>query len=95
MSRNTYDKIVAIVDRVIRRWDPYGLLAGGAPSDEFDQEVAMVAARAKQIKTEADSIVVLSAVFSSQFEQELFTPERCASPGSELFRELKGAGFLE
>ena len=32
-----------LVTRVIAEWDPYALLAGGAPRDEFDAEIASVA----------------------------------------------------
>jgi hypothetical protein len=60
MSRDIYEKLVTVVGGVIRNWDPYGLLAGGAPSNEFDQEIALVAARVKQIKTETDCVPPVS-----------------------------------
>lgn len=95
MPRESYEQLFAIVGGVIRRWDPYGLLAGGAPSEEFDHEIALVVARVSQIRTEADSTAVLSAVFSDQFEPDDFSPDKCATVGRQLYTELKNRGFLQ
>ncbi len=95
MSREKYKSLISIVRGVIHRWDPYGLLAGGAPMDEFDHEIALVAARVRQIRTEADSVTILSAVFSEMFIPGDFILERCADPGRELFEELRNTGFIQ
>ena len=40
MKKATYMRALEVVGSVIHDWDPYGLIAGGAPADEFDSEIA-------------------------------------------------------
>jgi hypothetical protein len=87
-------QMFSLVRGVINRWDPYTLLAGGAPEDEFENEVALVISRIKTIKTEKDAAIALSEVFSEAFEPENFTLEFCHQAGRDLFHELKKANFL-
>jgi hypothetical protein len=44
-SRDDYDRAFAIVRKVIAEWDPYGLIGGGAPLDEWDSAVAKILAQ--------------------------------------------------
>jgi hypothetical protein len=94
-SRADYERLLFAVRSVVHRWDPYGLLAGGAPQDEFDREIALIAARIRDIKTEKDAVQALSSVFTDAFEAETFTPELCSTPGKELFAALRNGGFLQ
>ena len=93
-SKKKYKQMFSTIKVVIDRWDPYGLLEGGAPDDEFESEIALVVAKIKTIKTEDDAARVLSEVFSDAFEPGFFTMESCASVGRELFQELKKAKFF-
>ena len=38
-TRGDYERAIRLVREVVHRWDPYGLLAGGCPADEFDREI--------------------------------------------------------
>ena len=49
--KKQYKQMFSLVQVVINRWDPYSLLEGGAPEDEFESEIASVVARIKTIKT--------------------------------------------
>ena len=39
-GRAKYQQMWEVTAGIIREWDPYGLLGGGAPGDEFDREIA-------------------------------------------------------
>ncbi len=41
-ARPDDDRALAVVRNLIREWDSYSLIAGGAPSDEWDGEIAAV-----------------------------------------------------
>jgi hypothetical protein len=94
LGKRQYRELLALVTAVIAEWDPYALLAGGAPPDEFDAEVASVVTQVSRIKSAADAAHVVSRVFSSNFEPEPFTPEACAQVGKRLFAVLQARGFV-
>ena len=93
-SRQDYDAVRAIVRRVIAAWNPYGLLSEGAPPDEFDEEVALVAARVPKIGSPESAAAHLSEVFSQQFEPETFGLDACRDAGRDLYEQLRTAGYL-
>ena len=73
---------------VVHRWDPYDLLRGGAPPDEFDGEIRRLVAQVPRIRSETDAAHAVSRVFSDSFQPTGFTPEDCAAVGRELFSVL-------
>ncbi len=83
-----------IVRRVVHDWDPYGLLSGGAPKDEFDREIAAVVRQIHRIHGPQDAAHVFSRVFGSSFERERFEPEHCREVGDTLYSLLHEAGLL-
>ena len=93
-TRTDYDDAVATVGSVIRAWDPYSLLASGAPADEFDAEITRLVPRIRHIHSPADAATEISSVFSAAFEPEYFTPQACAEVGTRLFERLQEAGLL-
>jgi Domain of unknown function (DUF1871) len=93
-NRADYEKALVIVGSVVRAWDPYCLLEGGAPSDEFDAEIAQLVTHIPRISTPADAAQAISTVFSAAFEPGLFTPAQCAELGQELFARLVEAGLV-
>ena len=93
-TSNVKDRTISIVRGVIHAWDPYSLIGGGAPQDEWDHEIAYVAARVPHIRSAADATQVLSSVFSSAFQPEGFSPEDCAKAGQHLYDRLLEAGVL-
>jgi hypothetical protein len=42
IKKAAYKRALDVVGAVVRDWDPYGLIDGGAPADEFDSEIAAV-----------------------------------------------------
>ncbi len=94
MKKAAYKRALHVVGSVVREWDPYSLIAGGAPPDEFDSEIAGVVAQIPRIKTKKEAVLALSRVFSSAFEAERFTPENCAEAGEKLFAALSENGFV-
>ena len=94
LGKQQYREMSTIVARVIAEWDPYALLAEGAPRNEFDAEIASVVAQIPRIASATDATNVVSRVFSSSFEPDAFTPEVCAKVGKRLFAELESHGYL-
>ena len=88
MKKADFELVLQVVGTVVRDWDPYSLLATGAPTDEFDSEIASVATCIPRIRSEKDAALALSSVFSSAFEADQFTPEACEAAGRKLFAAL-------
>ena len=99
MTRNTkrreYEKAFDAVRGVIHGWDPYGLLAGGSPSDEFDGEIRAVVGQLGRVRSPLDAAHAISRVFSSSFESELFKVEHCREVGKRLYQTLVERGILD
>lgn len=93
-TRADYDRAFAIVRDAIHAWDPYRLIAGGAPADEWDSEIASVVAQIPRIRSQSDAAHAISRVFSSALEPEGFGPEDCARVGRRLYSSLCEAGLL-
>ena len=88
------DVAISICRNVINTWDPYGLIVGGAPDDEFDSEIAAIVGQLDRIKSSNDAAHVISRVFSSAFESERFDADSCSDVGTILFDKLLHAGIL-
>jgi hypothetical protein len=85
--KKDYKNLFLIVKAVIHRWDPYSLLAMGAPEDEFDSEIASVVSQLNRIHSAKDAAQVLSRVFTSSFGQG-FKPESCLEIGELLYKAI-------
>ena len=93
-TKADYKLALQVVGEVVRTWDPYCLLAGGCPADEFDSEIAGVVAQIPRIKSAKDATLALSRIFSSAFEAERFAPDECAAEGAKLFAALSANGLV-
>lgn len=94
-SRSDYQQAIEIIGSVIRAWDPYCLIAEGAPSDEFDAEIAEITARAQEFHGAADVARVVSEVFSASFGPgEKFSESDCSEPAGQIFQGLGHAKLL-
>ena len=93
-TRADYDRALSIMHEALREWDPYSLIEGGAPCDEFDSEAAQLVSRIPQIHSPTDASVALSQVFSAALTPEAFSPAACASAGAKLFARLSDAGLV-
>ena len=85
--------IVELVRRVVREWDPLGLLAGGAPEDEWDGEVKALVKQVPRIRSEKDAAHAVSRVFSS-LDRDRFTPDGCSEVGRVLYLALREVGVV-
>lgn len=92
-TRADYDRAFAVVRQVIREWDPYALIAGGAPDDEWDHEIASLVAQIPRIASEKDAAHAVSRVFSSAFQPEGFSPADCETVGKRLYLSLAESGL--
>ena len=79
---------------VLREWDPYLLLAGGSPKDEFDSEISSVVAQIPRIHSATDAAHAVSRTFSSSFGSDSFSPKACSDVGAKLFSCLQERGLL-
>ena len=84
---------LALVRSIIHAWDPYGLIAGGCPDDEWDLEIAGLMERLPSIASADDAIRAISEVFSQSLIPEHFPPDRCTKVGLKLFDALAAEGL--
>ena len=90
-----YVRACQVAQGVINRWDPYSLLAAGAPADEFEPEAASVVRYIPKIRSATDAATAISEVFSKVFEPRYFTREHCLDVGKDLFAALITAGIID
>jgi hypothetical protein len=93
-ARSQYDAATSVVASVINAWDPYSLLGGGAPRNEFDAEITRLVASIPRIHSAVDAANKIAEIFSAAFEPAYFTPAACADVGVQLFDRLQQAGLL-
>ena len=94
-SHNKYKKILEVISEAINQWDPYDLIAGGAPTDEFESEVEKIATYFPRIHSSSDAVFAISEVFSKSFEPEDFLVEKCTEIGNDLYNQFIEAGLVE
>jgi hypothetical protein len=94
-GRAKYQQMRDVTATVIRSWDPYGLLNGGAPRDEFDQEIASLVAQIPRIHSAKDAAHAVSRIFAASFETHLFTSETCSDVGKKLYAALTEQGLID
>jgi hypothetical protein len=92
-TRSDYDAALNVVASVINAWDPYSLIEGGSPSDEFEAEAAALVPRIRHIHSEGDAAREIATVFAKAFDST-FTPETCAKIGAQLYSRLQEADLL-
>ena len=94
-TKKDYQKAFAVVREAINRWDPYSLIGGGSPLDEWESEVASVVSQIPRIRSPMDVAHVVSRVFSRSLEPEYFAPEACTKVGADIYAALVKAEVLE
>lgn len=94
-KKQAHALVFEAVRSVIHKWDPYGLLETGCPTDEFDSEIQAVIGQIERIGSVQDAVHTLSRVFSSAFEPKDFRPESCQDVGEQLYRTLRERGILK
>lgn len=93
-ARRLYERRWQTIAEVIKDWDPYGLLASGSPTDEFDSEISSLVAQIPRIRSAHDASHAVSRIFSSSFEPIRFAPDACSVVGAKLFQLLTQRGLL-
>lgn len=93
--KHLYREALTVATAVINDWDPFGLVAGGAPKDGFEGEVSCIVAKAREAHTPEVQAIVVSEVFSSCFGPAAFPVKACFPVASRLFDEHQHLGFLE
>jgi hypothetical protein len=93
-TKKDYKHAQFVVKKVMDAWDPYVLLEGGAPDDEFASEIDEIVRQLPKIKSEDDAVQAVSMVMNSAFEKENFTPKKCTAVGKALFARCKEEGLI-
>ena len=88
-------KIKQVVTKVINKWDPYHLIRGGAPRDEFKREIADICKLVPHAVNASEFAYAISDVFSKAFEPRGFAPGDCMYIGKKLCAELKKAKMVK
>jgi hypothetical protein len=94
-STAEYGKTMQVISGVIRKWDPYNLIAGGAPANEFDPQVSSLMTYVDRFRSREDVVSALSSVFSRAYDPSKFTPAFCSAPGAEIHEELIRYGLIK
>ncbi|HVY81147.1 MAG TPA: DUF1871 family protein [Steroidobacteraceae bacterium] len=95
LGRAKYQRMWDVTAHVVRKWDPLGLLAGGAPTDEYDQEIASLVAQIPRIHSAVDAAHAVSRVFVSSFHPQTFSVEICSEAGKTLYVALSEQGLID
>lgn len=77
-NADRYQKLLAGITAVVAQVDPMGLLAGGAPSDEYDREVSQLAPRVLRAASRADVEAAVTHVFTDAFGSGSVRPSAIA-----------------
>jgi hypothetical protein len=89
-----YERACRVAKKVIDQWDPYSLLAQGAPPDEFEALAASVVRFIPRMRSTEDAVRAVSEVFSEAFDGATFQPEHCREVGARLFGAFTEEGLL-
>src|SRR5690349_18042096 len=95
LGRAKYQRIWGVTAQVVRKWDPLGLLASGAPTDEYDPEITSLVAQIPRIHTAVDAAHAISRIFASSFEPDSFTVEICSEAGKNLYAALVAQRLID
>ncbi len=93
--KHEYREIVDIVKQALNEWDPYDLIKGGAPENEFAEEATQVAAKIRKTEKQADLALVISDIFTRKFENNQFSVEACLPVASRIFGDLEARRLLK
>jgi hypothetical protein len=93
-SREDYDRAIVLTRTLVHAWDPGRLLAGGAPRDEFDDEIARLVARIPRIGDADSAGLHVAEVFTAQFGRGVLSADESAQAGERWFAALREAGVV-
>ncbi|MDP9701558.1 hypothetical protein [Paenibacillus sp. FSL R7-0272] len=82
-------KTEEILTRIINAWDPLALLAGGAPSNEYDIEIKVICKQVNAATNETQIAQIIYTTFREKtgIELNLLSCLKCAF---KVVQEIKG-----
>jgi hypothetical protein len=82
-------KTEELLTRIINEWDPLALLAGGAPSNEYDIEVKVISKQVNLASNETQIAQIIYTTFRDKtgIELNLLSCLKCAF---QMVQEIKG-----
>jgi hypothetical protein len=92
-TREQYDQALTICRNAVAQWDPFSLLAAGAPTDEYDLEISSLVPKLRNARTPSDIAIAIAEVFGSTFGAAV-VPDECAIVAAEIYARLDSAGLL-
>ncbi|MFA5260882.1 MAG: hypothetical protein WC450_06615 [Candidatus Omnitrophota bacterium] len=84
-GKQKYKIMFNSVKQIINDWDPYQLIEGGTPGNEFESEIAQLLAGLSKCKSVEDVINLTSKIFSESFGSSGFSFEDCNSVGTKIY----------
>jgi len=92
-SKEDIDVVQVIVRDSIHRLDPYSLLSGSSPKDEFDSEIMSIVGQLHRCKSESDVAHTIARVLSSAFGDK-YDPSDFQEEGVKIYTALKENGLV-
>ncbi len=87
MKNKEFSKALNIVRESIHRIDPYSLLEGGSPDDEFDSEINAIASQLQRCGSGKDIAHAIARVLNSAFSEK-YKPEEYENEGNLIYKAL-------
>ncbi|MDV2581587.1 DUF1871 family protein [Alkalibacillus haloalkaliphilus] len=81
-----------IVEKNINAWDPMGLIAGGAPLDEFSVESKRIVEELPHIDSSSELAVKIKKVFDKAFDED-FNYEACLNISQKIWEDFLEEGY--
>jgi hypothetical protein len=87
-NKQDYKLAENIVREAIHKIDPYSLLEGGAPSDEFDSEISSVTNQLQRCNSGKDVANAIARTLTSSFGEK-FQSSELENEGNSIYAELQ------
>lgn len=89
LFRRDYRPLRRAVSRIVAQADPIGLLALGAPADEYDGEVDVILPRLAAARSQDDVRTIVRNEFVRRFGEDIAgPPERYDAAAGEIWRAI-------
>jgi len=92
-TKHDFELAKEIVRDSIHRIDPYSLLSGGSPKDEFDSEIISIVGQLYRCGSGRDVSHTISRVLSSSFGEK-YESKAFEKEGLNIFTALKEKGLV-
>ena len=77
-----------IIKKIIDKWDPCGLLAGGAPKDEFNDEIKKISSKINSNSNINDIANIISNIFLNSFNDKSFSVKNCIEVAKKIKEKI-------